>query len=238
MHLGCFRELRPCAAQFRTGLPGGVRRRARPRSLLHAAAGGTFHHQPDWWRQPGGRIQALPLDMGPCPYDATEPATASLRPMPSRMRTRCLHAGVKTAAAKRSLGGHRRCHSNRPLRWILELTRLAAGGLRAVANGGQPSSQAAMCASRRLDELRLPHLGGRPIATCPEAISTVAAPMRLANWRSASGRIASSCSATRYQVGWDFQAGTPMTSPNADRASPCCTAYITFAVTGSTSPAK
>jgi len=45
------------------------------------------------------------------------------------------------------------------------------------------------------------------MATCPEAISTVVAPMRLANWRSASGGIASSFWATRYQDGRDFQAG-------------------------------
>jgi hypothetical protein len=80
--------------------------------------------------------------------------------------------------------------------------------------------------------------GWETMATCPEAISTVVAPIRPANWRSASGGIASSFWATRYQVGWDFQAGTSITSPNADSASGCWTAYITLAAAGSTSPAK
>ena len=60
----------------------------------------------------------------------------------------------------------------------------------------------------------------------------------LANWRSASGGIAWSSVATRYQDGSDFHAGIPITSPNAAPARGCCTAYITFALTGSTSPAK
>ena len=40
------------------------------------------------------------------------------------------------------------------------------------------------------------------------------------------------------QAGCDFQAGTPITSPNADAARGCCTACITRARTGSTSAAK
>ncbi len=62
--------------------------------------------------------------------------------------------------------------------------------------------------------------------------------MRSANGRSASGGIASSLVATRYQDGRDFQAGTPITSSNVDSEIGCWTAYITFACAGSTSAAK
>src|ERR1700735_1271021 len=68
--------------------------------------------------------------------------------------------------------------------------------------------------------------------------SLVAAPMRVANMRSASGGSAWSSAATRYQDGSVFQAGTPITSANAEVARGCCTAYITLAWTGSTSAAK
>ena len=68
--------------------------------------------------------------------------------------------------------------------------------------------------------------------------SVVVAPIRFANRRSASGGRASSFWATRYQDGSDFQAGTPITSVNADEASGCWTAYITCALVESTSPAK
>src|SRR6201993_4922894 len=80
--------------------------------------------------------------------------------------------------------------------------------------------------------------GWETIGTWLEGISTVVAPMRLANRRSASGGIAWSSAATRYQDGSVFQAGTPITSPKTELASGCCTAYITLAWTGSTSPAK
>jgi hypothetical protein len=53
--------------------------------------------------------------------------------------------------------------------------------------------------------------------------------MGLANRRSASGGIASSFWATRYQDGIDFQAGTPITSPCAVAARGCCTACMTRA---------
>src|SRR6059036_4141026 len=76
------------------------------------------------------------------------------------------------------------------------------------------------------------------MATWLDGISTVSAPIRAANWRSASGGIASSFCATRYQDGSDFHAGTPITSVNAEDASACCTAYRTRARVGSTSPAK
>jgi len=66
----------------------------------------------------------------------------------------------------------------------------------------------------------------------------VVAPMRRANSRSASGGMAWSWVATRYHVGSDFQAGTPMTSVNVEPARGCCTACITLAWTGSTSAAK
>src|ERR1700733_10146344 len=81
-------------------------------------------------------------------------------------------------------------------------------------------------------------LGWETIATWLDGISTVVAPMRLANWRSASGGIASSFSATRNQDGCDFQAGTPITSSSVDAARGCCTAYMTRACTVSTSAAK
>src|SRR6185437_4863281 len=42
----------------------------------------------------------------------------------------------------------------------------------------------------------------------------------------------------QVQDGSVFQAGTPITSPKAEVASGCCTAYITVALTGSTSAAK
>src|ERR1700693_283260 len=80
--------------------------------------------------------------------------------------------------------------------------------------------------------------GWETIATWLDAISTVVAPMRAANWRSASGGRAWSSAATRYHDGSVFQAGTPITSPKADMASGCCTAYITLAWTGSTSAAE
>src|SRR5207237_9963818 len=66
----------------------------------------------------------------------------------------------------------------------------------------------------------------------------VGAPIRLANWGSASGGMAWSWVATRYQDGSDFQAGTPIASVNVEPASGCWTAYITLARTGSTSAAK
>src|SRR6266487_5423599 len=68
--------------------------------------------------------------------------------------------------------------------------------------------------------------GWDTMATWLEGTSIVVAPMRLANSRSASGGIASSSLATRYQVGWDFQAGTPITSVKAEPARACCTAYM------------
>src|SRR5258705_13034389 len=76
------------------------------------------------------------------------------------------------------------------------------------------------------------------IATWLDGTSTVVAPMRLANWRSASGGIASSFCATRCQLGCDFQAGSPMTVSNVLIAIGCCTAYMTRAFTGSTSAAQ
>src|SRR6476660_7293594 len=81
-------------------------------------------------------------------------------------------------------------------------------------------------------------VGCETIGTWLEGTSVVVAPIRVANWRSASGGIASSFWATRYQDGSDFQAGTPITSVNADDASGCCTAYITCALVESTSAAK
>src|SRR5258707_12781341 len=80
--------------------------------------------------------------------------------------------------------------------------------------------------------------GWETIGTWLDGISMVVARMRAANWRSASGGIAWSSAATRYQDGSVFQAGTPITSPKMDVASGCCTAYITLAFTGSTSAAK
>src|ERR1700677_2933599 len=81
-------------------------------------------------------------------------------------------------------------------------------------------------------------LGWETIATWLDGISTVVAPMRVANRRSASGGSASSSAATRYQEGSVFQAGTPITSSNIDMAIGCCPAYIGFASTGAASPAK
>src|SRR6201993_3968627 len=80
--------------------------------------------------------------------------------------------------------------------------------------------------------------GWETIATWLDGISTVVAPMRLANRRSASGGIAWSSAATRYQDGRVFQAGAPITSVQAGAASGCCTADITLALTGSTSATK
>ena len=68
--------------------------------------------------------------------------------------------------------------------------------------------------------------GWETIATWLDGISTVVAPIRAANCRSASGGIASSFCATRYQDGSDFHAGSPMTSVKADDASGCWTAYM------------
>ena len=62
--------------------------------------------------------------------------------------------------------------------------------------------------------------------------------MRFANIRSASGGIAWSSVATRYHVGCDFHAGTPITSSNVLIARHCWTAYMTRALAGSTSAAK
>src|SRR5712691_9560675 len=80
--------------------------------------------------------------------------------------------------------------------------------------------------------------GGETIATWLDGTSTVVAPMRLANRRSASGGSACSSAATIYQVGSAFQAGTPITSWKADADKACCTAYMTLAFNGSTSAAK
>src|SRR5580700_11602976 len=80
--------------------------------------------------------------------------------------------------------------------------------------------------------------GWETIATWLAGISVVVAPMRVANRRSASGGSAWSSAATRYQVGRVFQAGTSITSVNAEVARGCWTAYMTLAWTGSTSAAK
>src|SRR5206468_6241379 len=80
--------------------------------------------------------------------------------------------------------------------------------------------------------------GWETIGTWLDGISTVVAPIRSANRRSASGGIASSFWATRYQEGSDFHAGAPMTSVKAEEASACWTACSTRARVGSTSPAK
>src|SRR5229473_4756975 len=63
--------------------------------------------------------------------------------------------------------------------------------------------------------------GWDTIARWLEGTSIIVAPMRLANMRSASGGIASSLVATRYQEGCDFQAGTPITSSKVLIDSPC-----------------
>ena len=71
--------------------------------------------------------------------------------------------------------------------------------------------------------------GWETIATWLVATSTVVAPMRWANSRSASGGIAWSPSATRYHDGSDFQAGAPITSARALVCSGCWTACMTLA---------
>ena len=76
------------------------------------------------------------------------------------------------------------------------------------------------------------------IAQCPLVTSIVSAPIRFANCLSASGGITSSFSATRNHEGSDFHAGVPITSSNVDKGRGCCTAYMTFALTGSISAAK
>src|SRR2546422_11470650 len=80
--------------------------------------------------------------------------------------------------------------------------------------------------------------GWETIATWLDGISTVVAPIRDANMRSASGGRASSFCATRYHDGSDVQAGTPMTSGKAVDARACWTAYMTFAWARSTSAAQ
>jgi hypothetical protein len=75
------------------------------------------------------------------------------------------------------------------------------------------------------------------MATWLVETSTVVAPMRAANCRSAAGGIAWSPSATRNQDS-DFQAGTPITSPRALQCNGCWTANMTLALTGSRSAAK
>src|SRR4051812_43994812 len=67
------------------------------------------------------------------------------------------------------------------------------------------------------------------IGTWLEATSTVVAPMRWANWRSPSGGIASSFSATMYQVGSDFHAGAPIFWASAPVCTGCWTACMTLA---------
>ena len=62
------------------------------------------------------------------------------------------------------------------------------------------------------EQARRTSSGWETIATWFEETSTVVAPMRLANSRSASGGIAWSPSAIRNHDGSDFQAGTPITS--------------------------
>ena len=75
------------------------------------------------------------------------------------------------------------------------------------------------------------------MATWLVATSVVVAPMRFANERSAAGGMASSLTATMYQVGNDFQAATPITSAKVDMDNGCCTACITSARAGSFHPA-
>src|ERR1700722_15071745 len=64
-------------------------------------------------------------------------------------------------------------------------------------------------------------VGWETIATWLEGAPTVVAPIRAANRRSASGGIASSFWATRYQDGSHLHAGVPITSVNAEEASAC-----------------
>jgi hypothetical protein len=73
--------------------------------------------------------------------------------------------------------------------------------------------------------------GRETMATWLAGTSMVVAPMRLANSRSASGGMAWSWVATRYQDGSDFQAGTPITSVKVEPAKGCRTACITLART-------
>ena len=56
--------------------------------------------------------------------------------------------------------------------------------------------------------------------------------------RALAGGSASSSLATRYQLGSDFQAGTPMMSVNAVAVRACCTACMVRAFAGATSAAK
>lgn len=74
------------------------------------------------------------------------------------------------------------------------------------------------------------------MATWLVATSVVVAPTRFANERSAAGGMASSLTATMYQVGNDFQAATPITSAKVDMDNGCCTACITSARAGSFTP--
>src|SRR6266567_8904430 len=63
--------------------------------------------------------------------------------------------------------------------------------------------------------------GCETTARWPEEASTVRAAIRCANIRSASGGMASSLAATRYHDGWDFHAGTPITSSKVLIDRPC-----------------
>jgi hypothetical protein len=98
MHLGCFGELRHCAAQLTPACSAecvGVQGQGRS----NAAAGGTFHHQPDWWPQPGERIQALLLDMAHAlrRYEAWHRKSSSI---PSRMRPVACTLGSRRPPAR------------------------------------------------------------------------------------------------------------------------------------------
>src|SRR6266700_5696192 len=123
--------------------------------------------------------------------------------------------------------------------------------------GGPAQRMAASCARNALHSSRLKQAaqavtaaraavsmscttscGWETIATWLDGTSTVVAPIRLANRRSASGGIAWSSAATRNQDGSAFQAGIPITSWKADADRACCTAYMTLAFAGSTSAAK
>src|SRR5438270_13949430 len=99
----------------------------------------------------------------------------------------------------------------------------ARGALAQLA--AQDAAQAVTTACAAVSMSCTTSSGWETIATWLAGTSTVVAPMRLANRRSASGGIAWSSAATMYQDGSAFQAGTPITSWKAVADKACCTAY-------------
>src|SRR6266487_839488 len=131
-----------------------------------------------------------------------------------------LEARQRLLDSKRAGSGHNALDRGRSSRcWLVHGSHLSPVLMKEslVLTTARDAAQAVTAACAAVSMSCTTSSGWETIATWFVGTSTVAAPMRLANRRSASGGMAWSPSATRDQDGSAFQAGTPITSCRRSR---------------------